>query len=348
MSNSCPLLEVTFSEAPVVDRDAGVIRSVKILGRESRNNRVYSDAALNQAAYLYEGLAVNLDHPRPARGAGERSVVDGFGWLTAVGVRDAGVFGDLQFLRTHPQAPMIAEAAERNPRRFGLSHNAVGRIVQRDGQNVVESIDRVHSVDLVQNPATSQGLFESEHPARTLPLQALCDEARLPDLLANPLLESLRDRPVPRIDGADRTTLRAAVLTAVLQEIATLAAREPDLDHPALFRHLTEQLRDPGRPAAPRDLGDLLDRVARLEVDAGCRTLLELHNRGCDPQRLQALAALPSDEARRQLIESWPARDAGVRRRPGSSPPLCDRSDTPAKLPEDLRGFLAMVKTTAP
>lgn len=64
------LLEVTFSDSSQVDRDAGVIRGVRILGRSSRNGREYSDQALTQAARLYEGLGVNLNHPdRPPAGA---------------------------------------------------------------------------------------------------------------------------------------------------------------------------------------------------------------------------------------------------------------------------------------
>src|SRR5690606_32058205 len=55
------LLETTYSGVLRVDRAAGVIRGVKILGTTSRNGRTYTDAALEQAAKLYEGLGVNID-----------------------------------------------------------------------------------------------------------------------------------------------------------------------------------------------------------------------------------------------------------------------------------------------
>ena len=47
-----------------VDREAGVIRGVKILGVESRNGRAYLPEALSQAASLYENAKVNVNHPK--------------------------------------------------------------------------------------------------------------------------------------------------------------------------------------------------------------------------------------------------------------------------------------------
>ena len=59
-----------------VDRLAGVIRGVKILGLESRNGRTYLPEALAAAAPLYEGAKVNVNHPKgaPGRPATTRTV----------------------------------------------------------------------------------------------------------------------------------------------------------------------------------------------------------------------------------------------------------------------------------
>src|SRR4029079_5122261 len=81
-----PLLELTFSDRHTVDRDAGVIRGVKVLGRESRNGREYSDRALHEAARLYDGIGVNLNHPDRCEPNPVRPVEAGFGWLEAVEV----------------------------------------------------------------------------------------------------------------------------------------------------------------------------------------------------------------------------------------------------------------------
>ncbi len=52
-----------------VDRQQGVIRGVKILGLQSRNGRVYRPEALVEAAPLYEGAKVNVNHAAAGDGA---------------------------------------------------------------------------------------------------------------------------------------------------------------------------------------------------------------------------------------------------------------------------------------
>ena len=125
---------------------------------------------MKQAAKAYDNLGVNLNHPTKVAGT-ERSVSDGIGWLESIQIKPDGVYGDLHYFKEHPQSGLIAEAAERNPKRFGLSHNAEGRMERRDGKNVVESIETVHSVDIVQNPATNSSLFESEEQPMKITLK---------------------------------------------------------------------------------------------------------------------------------------------------------------------------------
>ena len=45
---------------------------------------------------------------------------------------------------------------------LGFSHHADIIVRKSNGKTVVESIDKVHSVDLVNVPATTKGVFESE------------------------------------------------------------------------------------------------------------------------------------------------------------------------------------------
>ncbi len=47
-----------------VDREAGIIRGVKLLGLALRNGRRYRESALVDAASLYEGAKVNINHPK--------------------------------------------------------------------------------------------------------------------------------------------------------------------------------------------------------------------------------------------------------------------------------------------
>lgn len=155
------LLERVKPERATVNREAGVIEGVKILGRKSMNRREYSTEAMRQAAKLYEGLRVLIDHPERSMPDKERSVDAFFGRLKNVRQSGDAVWGDLHFVRSHPLAERICEMAESMPEQLGLSHNAEGECVQRDGKLIVEEVTMVRSVDLVLNPATNRGLFES-------------------------------------------------------------------------------------------------------------------------------------------------------------------------------------------
>lgn len=146
-------------QAGVVDREAGVIPGVKILGRVSKNGRTYSNQAMSDAARLYEGCSVNIDHPD--RPGAERKSNDRFGRLTNVRVNGDSVYGDLEYLKTHPMAERVTEAAERMPDQYGLSHNVEAMMERVDGELIVQRIEKVRSVDLVSDPATTMGLFES-------------------------------------------------------------------------------------------------------------------------------------------------------------------------------------------
>jgi hypothetical protein len=150
-----------------VDRDAGIIHDVKIIGTVSANGRVYLMEALKSSIPLYEGVLVNIDHPK--RPTDSRAVSEMFGKLINVRVEQDGLYGDLHFLKTHPLAEQICEAAERFPDKFGLSHNAqADGIDSDDGTFVVQKITEVRSVDVVSSPATTAGLFEQTRRKPTM------------------------------------------------------------------------------------------------------------------------------------------------------------------------------------
>jgi hypothetical protein len=160
--NVVPLIEITRSTSLRVDRDLGVVRGVKVLGLVSANGRRYTRAAIERARPLYEGIPVNIDHPHQARPDEQRRWADRLGRLENVRATDAGLFADLHYLKSHPMAEMTVEAAERMPEALGLSHNAVGRVVKRQQETIVEEIMQVRSVDVVSDPATTKSLFEEE------------------------------------------------------------------------------------------------------------------------------------------------------------------------------------------
>ena len=145
-----------------VDREASVIRGVKLLGLTSRNGREYLPEAIRGAAKLYEGKQVNVDH---LEGNARRSYRDRLGRLTGIQVREDGLYGDLVLNPKHDVADQLMWDAEHAPENVGFSHDARGKTSTRGGKTIVEEIRSVRSVDLVADPATTAGLFESGVPS---------------------------------------------------------------------------------------------------------------------------------------------------------------------------------------
>ena len=145
-----------------IDREQGLLRGVKLLGQESRNGRRYLPEALTAAAGLYEGAKVNVNHPKTGPLA-PRDYQERIGVVRNVAARPGeGLFGDLHFNPKHALAEQLLWDAEYAPENVGLSHNVQARTSKQGEQTVVEAILHVQSVDLVADPATTRGLFESE------------------------------------------------------------------------------------------------------------------------------------------------------------------------------------------
>lgn len=144
-----------------IDRDASVIRGVKVLGLDSKNGRTYSESALREAVSLYQGKQVNVDHIDGQR----RSYRDRIGKLANIELRADGLYGDLLVNPKHPLAEQLFWDAQNSPDSVGLSHDVTGRTTARNGRIVVEAISDVRSVDLVAEPATTRSLYEGVDPS---------------------------------------------------------------------------------------------------------------------------------------------------------------------------------------
>src|SRR5262245_29960955 len=144
-----------------VDRTGGVIRGIKILGLHSRNGREYLPEALSRAVGLYEGAKVNVNHPK-GHPLAPRDYQERMGVIRNVQHRAGqGLFADLHFNPKHDLSEQLIWDAEHAPENVGFSHNVEARLSRRGERAVVDDILRVHSVDLVADPATTRGLFES-------------------------------------------------------------------------------------------------------------------------------------------------------------------------------------------
>ena len=177
------LIEYTAAGRGKLDRVTSVIHGVKILGLRSKNNRDYTRDCVARAAELYEAVAVNVDHPQQGRELASRSYTDRIGTLRAV--REAeGLVADLHVNPHHPLASQLFWDAENSPQSVGLSHNVQARTSRgRNGRVIVEEILKVHSVDLVADPATTTSLFESTDE-REAAIERIAAEVGVPQEIA--------------------------------------------------------------------------------------------------------------------------------------------------------------------
>jgi len=344
------LTEQTAIAPRRVDREAGLIEGVRILGPDSKNGRKYSPRAMAEAARLYEGAPVNVDHPATERK--DRPLAEAFGWIRNVRQEPDGVYGDLHYLRSHPQAELVAEAAERNPNRIGLSHHAEGT-VRMDGQRViVETVERVHSVDLVQTPATNAGLFESE---RRMTIREAAMAAGEEKVMAAEGMGEYADKPM-RENESD-------YFSAMVSEVMAMDAdRSEKMKRLAAILKAQEMLNGNAEPAAPEmeeqegsadDLKKamaeavapvlskfdaLLESFASIKAESDARKLLESSGREVTTERVAALLAVDAGK-RQAILESWPVSQRGSR--PAASPPAAVKVDYPT----DTRQFLAAIRS---
>lgn len=256
-----------------IDRESGVIQGVKILGLESRNHRSYLPEALARAVPLYEGAKVNVNHPK-GNPCGPRDYQDRLGTIRQVEVRpEEGLFGALHFNPRHALAEQLIWDAEHAPENVGFSHNVEAQTSRRGDRVVVEAITRVQSVDLVADPATTRGLFESaDSRATETPLavaELTLDDLRRqrPDLVTAAVAEQVAEterlrESLGRLEAENASRVKEETARRLLREFHLGAAGTPDLSDQAIVsRQFLSQLL-----AAPTEgvMRELVAERARL------------------------------------------------------------------------------------
>ena len=278
------------------DAAAGVVSSVKVLGLVSLNGRRYSPQATKAAVPLIENAAVYVDHPdeRPViHGAAvPRSILKRFARLKGVHSDDKGeLYADLHYRKKHWFAEQFADLVDNDPVGIGLSINAHGfGSPQPDGTMLVEEISKVHSVDLVDGPATCGGLWEQyamdETAAGAAP--ALGDtggdwRAQVGELLKSIAMDSTLDK------GAMKTKIMAAL--KLLDDPAESAEPKTESD-------VMEQLRGIPHPAARKAVKVIGRQLRRKQAaDAG------LPEVALTEQFVNELVASPEAEVGARIME---------------------------------------------
>lgn len=304
-----------------VDREKCLIRNVKVLGHDSRNGRRYTEAAVNAAIDLYRGAPVNVNHSSPSKDGIERPVEDRFGWLENVRQERNGLYADLRYLKTDPRSEKVVEIAEANPRLIGLSHHAYGSgKPDSSGTVIVEQITRVKSVDLVCDPATTRGLFESEDYSMDDAMGA-APAAGSGDMTWDMFIAKAKS--IYEGDGDPGT--KGKTIGKLLTELLKIGEKLDGLTNPGSTEKKDMPSEENAAEEAARkktadEMASLKEQLRRMTAKEANTALLESVGVKADQFKLDALDKMPTDEARKALAETW--KPVAAVEKPRSAGPL--------------------------
>ena len=306
-----------------VDRANGVIRGVKILGVVSRNGRTYLPDALTEAVGLYEQAKVNVNHPKGSPAAA-RDYRDRIGVIRNVAARPGeGLFGDFHFNPKHALAEQLVWDAEHAPENVGFSHNVQARTSRQGDRVVVEAITKVQSVDLVADPATTGGLFESQSGGSK---SSLADAGEV--------------APAGALEGLSVEDLRRGrpdLVDSLLEERdAELARLRGDIERLELAESLHRKHESVRRLLAEFNLPDP-DTAESWEKSIVGDRFVEL------------LIAAPDEDAMQSLVEERAGLVRGIQERGQArarsrSRPVCrEQNEAPGARPADAKTFVEAI-----
>ncbi len=339
------------SPTPVVD---GIIKGAKLLGLNSRNGRRYEGAALEKAKSLYEGRKVYVDHPRRDDQGGDRKFNDFAGVIENVTFRKGdGLYGDVVLRQESSHFKGIVEVAS-NPKfqkSCGFSHVADGESRLDGDTEIIESIREVFSVDLVTDPATTAGFFESKRTKKTL--RSAIESLPTAEPVRKRLIEmadaGMLDGNMPMDDGDepdsadDDDTPLVAVLKQVIDALTetlrnlSMAANQPAPAPAAPAVHVMAPPAAPAAPPAPAAKPAGMESLqAELAAEKAKNLLLE-SGREATPVRIKALASVTDEAERTELLESWPVLESADGLRPVRSPAAIEAADaSPERIKESF------------
>lgn len=164
----------TLDSTAKVDVEKGIITGARLCGEHSKNGRRYDRKAFSEGRGKYEGAKSYFDH---SKNGGERSVRDLAAKVENVTIDNQGMpRGTLRFYDSaDPLSRKILNIAATSPGDIGLSHVARCKTRFEGGVEVIESIECVESVDIVTDPATTKGFFESKNMDK-ITLKALSEK----------------------------------------------------------------------------------------------------------------------------------------------------------------------------
>ncbi len=348
-----------------VDAERGVISDVKLVGLNSLNGRSYSESALRNAASLYEGAKVNVDHRDKASAA--RSYRDRIGRISGVYFKEGeGLYAkEFHFNPKHALAEQLLWDAQNDPKAVSFSHDADGQVRRSKGKAVVESIVKVNCVDLVADGATTQGLHESEVHMEKTTLRKLIEASGYKH--TKKLLEMLPGEVTPEepIDAPTEKTDPVGAVTQALGDEARAIFVDPEIDTKETIKKIGELAKaqevvakklnpeaamDEAPPAAPptesdadkpvealrREIGALTESLRTLQQRSDARDILAAKGAPFNEQLVDELLECADRSAMQRLVEGWSPQKLGRTKPPQL--PLHEASGTyPAKYEDFIR-----------
>jgi len=369
------LVESSSGTVGSVDREKRIIHGTKILGKFSQNTHglegiegtEYTDAALDKAITLYEGKKSYADHPSRTNPNTERATRDLVGIHRNVRREKDGLYSDFHYRSSHNY---LADDAEQMPDALGFSHNSVGsgRIANR--KYMVESIDKVRSIDLVTQPATTRGLYESEETMATKTVAEALKPLKLGAKIEKQLFEdfgmasdaALAAPPAAGEDTPDyRDHLGEAIKTVLADDSLDMAAKK------AKIMAILKASDDTTKSDAPKSDSDsgggddtskaektsmesLQAEIAELKRDKAITDLCESESFKPSKNQRKALALFESEDDRLEFIT-----EAKAAEKPAEQPKTGPRSQSSRTLqeskknddkPADSKGWLTRLKSS--
>ncbi len=314
-----------------VDKSRGIIKGVKLCGTKSANGREYLLSAFRKDIRKYEGVLIHCNHSKKY----ERDVESVAGRIRNARVDPDGTpRGDAHLLKSHPMYNRIIEAADKDSSLYGFSHVADCHMTSQGGRQVIEGIEKVWSVDLVANPATTRGLFEG---AMTMSYKKLIERltkitlpsglqkaiTKLVEVTADVSDADLTDDSSAEVDHTSSDDdLRASTSACFLSAIAAIAAAyfAGKIDKAQARRKFSHLLNAHDKVNAPADDDD--DDDSDLDTDAVDTAGAELaHNDANSHLESRAFPAWTDPMFSKPISETTPAprrRKTIERRKPAA------------------------------
>ena len=138
-----------------------ILENMAVIGAKSKNDRTYPAETRKKALKLFEGAKAYANHQRKGEENHARGVAEAIGIHRNVYYDPASdmIRSNLHLSPTDFVKGYIIPHAKANPSIIGNSINGGGKL-SADGKEVLE-ITKISSIDLVTDPATTNGLFES-------------------------------------------------------------------------------------------------------------------------------------------------------------------------------------------